>query len=216
MPTVGFNIDSFTAAVAQRGLLGTNLFMAYFPVPPGMLGRGAESTFLEVAREMNLWCDSASIPEVFFNTVDVRRYGFGPTEKVVTNAVFNDVPLTFRVDARARTWQFFREWMMLGQNFNASRGIDPAQPTGNISGQRVGTYESGYIEDVATNVIISAFNDHGDETLRVVLRQAYPVAVSPMMFDWGDRNGLAKFTAVFTMMDWYHDFDTPSITPPLP
>jgi hypothetical protein len=176
-----------------------------------MQGRGGEATFTEVAREMNLWCDSGAIPEIFYNTVDVRRYGFGPTEKVATNAVFQDMPLTFLVDANARTWQFFREWVLMVQNFNASNGIDPINPTGNISGQRIGTYESGYMEDIATNVVVSAFSDDGTERVRTVLRQAWPVAVSPIKLGWGDKSNLAKFTAVFTMMDWYHDFDTPAV-----
>lgn len=200
---VGFNIDAFRAIVARRGLFQNNLFMAYFPVPYGMLGRGGEKDFTDTAREMNMWCESTSIPEVFVRTIDIRRQGYGPTEKIATNPEFKDVSLTFMADADARNWGFFREWMMMVSNFNGSRGATAT--LGQVGAVRTPVYELGYIDDIATNVAISAFSNDGTERLRIILRQAYPIGVSEMKLGWGDKGDVAKFTVLFTMADWYND-----------
>lgn len=210
-PVRGFNVSAFKSNLKRRGLMGTNLFMAYFPIPSGMNNRGNTSTmFTDVAREMNLWCDGGSIPEVFLNTINVRRFGYGPTNKQPTHPVFKDLPLTFLVDANANTWRFFHEWMSLVTNFNTENGV--IQQNGNISGIRYPAYETGYFEDFATNVAISAFSDDGSERMRIILNQAWPIGLSEITLGWGDKSNIARFTVLFNMIDWYDNTD-PAFSP---
>lgn len=207
---IGFNISAFMANVAERGLISTSKFMAYFPLPPGMLNRDNTAAYSEVAREINMWCDGASIPGVFSQGPEIRQSGYGPTEKRAISAVFPDVDLTFIVDASSRNWHLFRSWMNLKHNYDGAKGL--YQST-SFAGRNPMSYgEIAFPEDYLTNVIISQFSDDGTEQSRVILRDAHPVAVSPMKLSWKDDQQIGRFSATIAMTDWYFDFEAVSNT----
>lgn len=214
-------MDAFVSAVGQRGVLRTNKHMAFFTLPLGLRGpRGDAATSDSVARDINMWCDSASLPGVQFENTRVRRYGYGPNRTRPLAPAFQDVALTFIADAKGLNWYFFRNWFLSVGNFDSrngvSDGVAPADATVLSGNNPYDTYEVGYEEDYITNLYVSAFDDAGNEIIRAVYQDAYPTALSDIQMDWGDDGKIAKFAVSFTYLDWFVDTDlraVPRATP---
>ena len=199
---VGFNIDAFRTAIAGKGLLKQNKFMVWFPLPSGIVNNSVALPFMDgVAREINMWCDASEIPSVVTQLQNFRRYGYGPFERRPTTQVFSDITLSFIVDAKANIWYFFKHWSNLVANFEARDGITTSA-SGFAGNNPYDPYEIGFKDDYATNMILSVFNDAGDEVLRIILKEAFPIGMGSIRTDWA-AEGVSKLQVTFSFLDWY-------------
>lgn len=193
----GFNVENFRSAVSRKGMMKTNKFFVRMYAPRGMAGTSLPTT----ARTLEFWCESTNIPGVSLNVTEVRRYGYGNIEKKPYVSQNNDVTMSFFGDADGVIWSYFQQWLRLIVNYDMRSGINTA--TGLIAGQT--PFKLAYKEDYAVDIHLSVFNDIGEETIHVVLREAYPIFVGDVQLNWGDTNNIMRIPVTFAVYDWYND-----------
>jgi hypothetical protein len=197
----GFNIKDFASHMNANGLMRNNKFLVRMPYPQGFDNVPA---LKESSRYVELWCDSTAIPGVNIKTAETRRYGYGPVEKFGSVASFNGVTLTFIADKNAKVHYFFHNWTKLISNYDVRTG-DFSRQSG-IGSQR--PYEISYKNTYVSNVEIIVFDDNGKQTMKVVLRHAYPTAIGDIQLNWSDTNDFVKIPVSFTFTDFYIEYYT--------
>jgi hypothetical protein len=99
---MAFNIDEFKAHLDEVGDLPLNKYFVSIPLPKVMLNgsftvdSSTELDLQKVGRMIEFGAEEAQLPGVQIQTNQVQRYGIGPTQKSPNNALFTDVPMTFR------------------------------------------------------------------------------------------------------------------------
>jgi hypothetical protein len=137
------------------------------------------------------------------STNEIRRYGYGNVEKRPYVAINNDVSLSFLSDSNADVWTFFQQWIRMIVNYDMRHGIyNPAKNNGVLKGQK--PFELGYKYEYCSDVEVIVFNEQGKETLKVILREAYPTFVGDVQLNWGDTNSIARIPVTLTVYDWYN------------
>lgn len=203
---MAFNVNELSAEVAKNGIMRNNKFLVTFPMPLSLRGTTGFSQLTDTNRVLSLYCEGSNLPGIALLMEEVRRYGYGPNEKKPYAPIFTDVNLTFRGDASGNIWTFMNAWMKCSVNYE-SRG-DFTTPSGPISNQypnEVGyKYDPSNNEGYATDTTISMFNDIGDETIRVVLREAFPIFVGDIPLNWSARSDYMKIPVTLSFFDWYN------------
>ena len=198
-----FSVDKVKAEIRSSGVLRSNKFDVTIPVPRGLVGTPTSESILATGRVISLYGESAQIPGVAALTHDVRRYGYGPTEKKPVGPLFTDWPVVFRSDASGEVHDFFRQWvrLILNQEVGGPQGTGTfGSVTGPIQGQRVN--ELAYKEDYAVDAAVTAYADNGSASIVVILRDCYPIHVGDAITDWSRANDYLRFPVTFTYFDW--------------
>lgn len=195
-----FDIEKFKSSVVKHsGLMRNNKFIVRF-VPPLMLS-GFSSEF----QDMELMCESTAIPGVNMITHDVRRYGYGPTEKRPTTHSFTDLSLNFLMTNDSFPYRMMHQWISIISPFNMNNGI---------SNNDQGTapfllrYKSQYITDLRIKLFTgqgqsedSSNQDNPYVGLELVYREAFPLAINEMSASWGLKNEHQRVGIVFSYTD---------------
>ena len=190
-------------------------FTVVFPTPKGLVG-GKDWTFINEATEyLQFKIDSATAPGVDFSLHSVRRYGYGPIEKKPWAPLFNECQLSVMCGGEGEEWTFFRRWTNLIINYHRGQNIVAMTSGGNgitnddpfkVSGKyNQDVYEAAYKDDYMVDFAIMAFRDDGTEVLRTILREAYPISVTPLRYDWSDGSKVQRFNVLMTYIDHYQD-----------
>jgi hypothetical protein len=190
-----FDINEFRSVVyAFEGFQKINKFLVRFPVPP-CIG----NVVLPVVRSLEFFCQSIDLPGVQAAQRPVVRYGYGVAEKKPMFVGFSDVMLSFLADGNHYNLMFFQWWMNSIFNFNFSRTINDVVET---SGYDTHLYELAYAPEYKVEVEILLWDEHGKETLRMVLRDCYPSAIIDQKMDM-ETGQFMKMVVMFCFTDWY-------------
>lgn len=168
--------------------------------PPAGLGNltrspGSGHTFLTYRT------DSFATPGIGLNTTDIRRYGYGPTEKKPSGVTYQDVTFNYILDASYNQHSFFYNWL----NMIVSHSVGPASSDQNFKG--MGSYEVGYKEKYASTIEIYSFDDRFDNAVTdgrniVMLHQAYPISIGDIQYNWAGVDSLIRLPVTFTYQYW--------------
>lgn len=194
----GFNIANFTSHLNANGILRNNKFFVRMPYPIGFNGN---SDLKNTARYVELWCDSSNLPGVSLQTTQIRRYGYGVTEKRPVSASFNNVSMTFMGDSKGAMHSFFYNWINMIHNFDVRDGDMKNFKSRGTGSSR--SYELAYKDNYITDISIHVFKENTDEIIKVVLRDAYPTDMGDIQLNWNDTNDYMKIPVAFTYTDWY-------------
>lgn len=175
-----------------------------------------------ILRSMMFLCESAELPGRGFNADEARYYG--PSFKLPSQVVYQDVQLTFFVRNNMFEREFFDAWL---------NAINPKS-----------TYDFNYRDEYATQIHIWQFtevakqvttsdgtaggSDSAGETgssstslkrdarYRATLEKAYPVNVAQLPVNWAEDN-FHRLQVTFTYTHWrtYAEQNAPSISPVL-
>lgn len=202
MARAGFNVNNFLARIAENGVQKNNKFLVRFPLPQGLFTTGGQAQFMNTARDLEYWCDSASIPGVALLTHSVLRYGYGTSEKKPYAIQFSDANFTFLADGKTAIWTLFQQWINRTIKYSVPDGFAADSATS-------GSYEVAYRGDYTVDINVLAFNEVGDVTMNIVLREAFPIFVGEMPLNMAD-GSLAHVPVTFAFNDWYNNaFVTP-------
>ena len=144
--TERFNINTFKSEFNRSGIVRTHSYLVTF----GRFNTTSStakpiSDFLDNESEMiPMRCDSAILPGVrLLKDETIRRYGYGPIERVPYAVQFNDITLNCVVDKDAKILDFFNQWMKMIVNFDSAGGRDMQTPNrqGDLTFE---PYEMGY------------------------------------------------------------------------
>lgn len=202
-----FNISEFQSQIATRGFLPSNKFQMTFNLPPAFSRQEADfPRYNSMVRDIGLWVDATTVPAMMLQTQEVRRYGYGATEKRPIVPVFGDVQLRIIADGAGMTWELFRRWIQKVNNSDSQVGMN-RQPglttTEQARGVPMNAYESSYPTDYTTSLVLSVYNAVGGEQKRIIMNQSFPSALSPMELGWDNNNNLCRFSVNLSMQDWY-------------
>lgn len=207
-----FNINTFKAEINANEILPTNSFLVTLaPFKLNSNASGHLTRFMnDSASTFVMRCDSAVLPSIRLNTDDnVRRYGYGPVERVAHSVQFNEIVLTWIVDGKAKIVQFFNNWMHSIVNFNSKGGAD-------MHGERYSyrvpfsPYEVGYKDDYANSkMTIFVYDKTFDKVMEYSLYDIFPVGINEIPVSWSDTDSMMKFSVSFVFTDM--SIDTPMI-----
>ena len=181
-----FNIARFSAHINDRGTLQTNKFIVRMR-PPFMLGT---NTVIDPSIEYR--ANSVKIPGVDLETQNVSRYGVGPSQKFPTNVNFTDVDINFVDMNNNAFWKYFAKWM---------NGI--FDYTGRSGGSQP-SYKVEYKKYYETDIQIFVFDNAGNQTNAIILKEAFPISLSDVSLSWSENNRLYEFSVRFAFKEWFY------------
>lgn len=206
----GFNIQTFNAYIAEKGLQRSSKFLVRMYIPPLMQGDPILSNSLKL---IEFYCMAATFPGYTLALHENLRYSHGPTEKKPFGPMFSDLTCVFLGDAQGHINKFFQTWMTCMVNKDMRDGVEygPGQaPSGTIKAHGIGSrpidqFEVAYKIDYATTIEVITFADYGARSNRAVLLEAYPVRVEDAQLNWGEKVNILPVQVTFSFLTWHID-----------
>jgi len=200
------NIRNFTASINDKGVLKNNRFEAQFGFG---LGSYMSSSSALDSGLITIRCDSATLPGVAFATADgPPRLGYGPVEKHPYNPLFDDLTLTFMVDAGGQIHKMFYDWIGSIVNFEGygARTLDKAAT---INPTPAKAYEVGYRDKYAATLTLRIMNVTNNRPITFTAYNVFPMALPQMSMNWSEGDVL-RLNIPFAYTDFtvnYADFN---------
>lgn len=169
---------------------------AYYYVeiaPPKML-RGESQN----ARTLAFLTESTNLPGVSLNTSDIRRYGYGPTERKPYAPTFVDLSMSFYVDAAGLVQSFFYKWMNGIVRFEST--MNGSQAIVNNTAMR--PFEVNYKEEYESDIIITTVDEANNDIINVRLTKAFPVFFGDISLGWSDSDSISRLPITFSYYNW--------------
>lgn len=199
----GFNIDNFRAYNNLYGNLRNNKFIMEIPMIPALTNVLSSNTKIgakNIARYLELACDTVNFPSTGVDLYSLKRYGYGPIERKPVSPTFPNVQATFLSDDSAYIMTYFQEWMKIIANYDHSQPT--SSNTGNIGGTGVAPFELGFKDDYACDIKLRVYSVEGKQVKAINMRQAFPVQIGDISLSWSNQNEIAKIPVAFTFHDW--------------
>lgn len=195
---MSFNINDFSAQINKHGLAQTNLFLVRITPPSGFTGISDDNTDednsveLNLARELEFFCRSVTLPELDTQTVDYQKQAFGAITRRPQSIQFPILPTVFMVDSNFAILKFFHRWMQKIINYDTSSGpisaVDGALP-----------FEMGYKRDYATTIEIIVYSFQSESiTYTYKMSGAYPIQVGNITEAWEAQGEIMTLPVGFT------------------
>lgn len=195
---MAFNINEFSSQINKHGLAQTNLFLVRILPPPGFTGisdgndNEDNSTSLNLARELEFFCRTVTLPELDVQTVDYQKQSFGAITRRPQSMQFPVLPTVFMVDSNFAVMKFFHRWMQKVINYDTSAGpiseVDGALP-----------FEMGYKRDYATTIEIIVYSFQSESiTYTYKMSGAYPIQVGNITEAWEANGEIMTLPVGFT------------------
>lgn len=215
-----FQISNFRSSIERNGVLRANRYVAFFRPPEYLKDQIAQYGYQDGL--ISLRCEAAQLPGVNLTTIDQPRIGWGPTEGVPHNLSYNDISLTFLLDAQTKIHRLFYDWMNTIVNFQGSRGQSSLNKGWRVGSLDTYAYEVGYKELYTTDIDITVYDNYsggGDAAessptvegnnpvMTVRMYRAYPKGLPNIDLSWGADNELVRMPIPFGFSDFsinYH------------
>lgn len=201
-----FKINEFMSEINKRGVMKTNLFNVMIAMPKCMRTRSKNPERSEI---LSLRCSAAPIPGVSLLGTDIQKYGYGLSERFVTNAAVGDINLEFILDQKFVA-DFFEEWTLGIADYSRLKSMDYEAKISDgvlVSGRR--PYFVNYKSNYTTTILINVYDETAERIKTVELTEAFPVGISPIQLSWDDQNRIAKMVVKFHYRDIiYHYLDS--------
>lgn len=188
------DISKFISQVKTRGLARPSHFIVTLNVPPTLsISERKEALGGDTKRYpemMALLCKSAQLPGLTYATNQVRT--FGEPLELPYEKIYDNLSLTFYVDANMEVKSFFDQWMDSIQLFS-NKGFE-------------------FYDNYKTTIMIDVLNmgDHvstdtgsGKEhkVYSVLLNEAYPKSIQAIELDY-ENSGVMLLTVNFQYRNW--------------
>lgn len=196
-----FDISSFRAEINKNEIQPTHSYLVTFA--PFRLGSEANVPLTEFVRynadKLILRCETVMLPTVqVLEEETVRRYGYGPVEKVPYGMQFNDLGLTWLVDRRSELIDFFYQWMNTIVMYETSGGSGLIN-TSNRSGldQYLG-YEVGYKDEYTCPLVrVRVYDRELNTVTEYIFYDVFPMNIQSQNLAWSQENEAQKLTVTF-------------------
>ena len=186
-PSTNSKYNNFLAEIRANSVARTNLFEVTI-TPPAIL-TGSTSTVNKIA----LYAEGAQLPGLFLQTAELKRFGFGPNEKVPYAIQTNATTINFIGDGKGELYKFFYRWLQ-----GIVRGdYDPS--TESVSQNGLTAYEVEFKERYKCQMIITTFNEQGTPVLEYQLTDAFPVNIADVALNWNE-GGMMQFSVQFEFL----------------
>ena len=171
----------------MNGAARPSHFYVDIPAPRAMMGAAGSNS--ATVKNIPFLAESSSLPGVLLDTTQIKRYGFGPSEKKPYGATFVDVNMSFFGDGNYDVHRFFYSWLNKIVVFAKS-------PT------EANAFEVNYKEDYQTDIKITALDETGNTVTIITLVNAYPIFLGDIPLSWSDTDSFVKIPVGFTYQYW--------------
>lgn len=211
-----FSVDEFKANFLDVGLVTPSNFLVKF-TPPAPIS----STYADVA----YLCGATRLPGMRVATTSLRRHNYGNVIKMPYDTMFEDIELTFYVDAsQAKSLDLFHQWIRniidVGRDF----------ATGSRNKTNFVSYRNDYICPELKIYIVSQLaglqnpepfpsksGSNGETAtpdtagnppaelstgnyaiVECTLYDVFPIQISDIVLDWGESDNFARINVTFS------------------
>ena len=196
-----FNINSFRSEVINNDILPSHSYLVTFaPFRAGYDENKLLTSFvIEKRNTLMMRCESIILPTPsLLEEENIRRYGYGPVEKVPYGVQFSDVSMTWLVDSNSEIIEFMHRWMntiVMHDSPNANMAQSSEKRPG-LEGYR--PFEVGY-KDAYTNPVVRVYvyNRQQQVVTEYELFDVFPMNIQSMNLAWSDENQMQKLTVNF-------------------
>jgi len=212
-----FNIANFKSGIEQHGVVRNNRFIAFFALPTALQPLQAQYGYENQLISMR--CETAQLPGLNLTTIDQPRIGFGPVETIPHNLVFDDVTLTFILDAQTKLHKLFYDWFNVIVNFPGSRGQSALDVPYTIGNKQSRAFEVGYKSDFRTDIVITVYDNYQGPTegpgaveygnnpiLTVKMFNAYPKTLPTQDLSWATNDEIMRMSVPFSYTDFIVEY----------
>lgn len=212
-----FSISNFKSSVEKHGVMRNNRFIAFFNLPPALEPLRTQYGYEDAL--LSLRCETAQLPGLNVTTIDQPRIGFGPTESIPHNLVYDDITLTFMLDAQTKIHKLFYDWMNVIVNFQGSRGQSTLDKQYTIGEKQSRAYEVGYKSDFKTDIVVTVYDNYQGPTesegpveygnnpiLTVKMFNAYPKTLPTQDLSWASNDEVMRMAIPFSYTDFVVEY----------
>lgn len=196
-----FNINSFRSEIINNDALPSHSYLVTFS--PFRLGFAENQPLTDfVVNKRNtlvMRCENIILPTPsLLEEENIRRYGYGPVEKIPYGVQFSDVAITWLVDKKSEIIDFMHQWMNTivmhdSPNANMSQSTGFRKGLGDYNPFEVG-YKDGYANPI---VRIYVYNRQNETVTEYEMYDVFPMNIQSMNLAWADENQLQRLTVNF-------------------
>jgi hypothetical protein len=186
-PSASGKLSNFIAEIRSSGIARSNLFEVEIAAPRILAGNPTTAI-------IPLYGCDASLPGAYLQTLDNKRFGIGPNEKLPYSVQYNDIGLSFIGDGQGSLYKFFYRWI-----HGTVRG-DAHIISNDVSAAGLSPYEVEFKENYRTSVVIRTFDEQQKKILEYHLMEAYPIWLGEIPLSWSGSDDLQKFPVAFTYL----------------
>lgn len=176
----------------KNGLARQNRFYVTITAPKVMGGR------TEDARDISFLAESTNLPGVSLASTEVRRIGYGPTERFPYAPIFVDTNMSFLGDNTGTVHNFFTEWMNSVLRFD-SHHLEATGRTG------LDSYEVEYKDQYCVDIKITCVDEMNQKIMQFTLVDAWPIFLGDVGLGWGAVDDVMRIPVTFTFVRWYKE-----------
>lgn len=197
-----FDINSFRSEIIKNDVLPSHSYLVTFA--PFRAGVGKEvgplTDFVVNKRNtLMMRCENVVLPTPsLLEEENIRRYGYGPVEKVPYGVQFSDVSITWLVDKNSEIIDFMHQWMntivmhdspntLMSYGAPTRPGLDAYAP-----------FEVGYKDAYANPIVrVYVYNRQQQIVTEYEMYDVFPMNIQSMNLSWSDENQVQKLTVTF-------------------
>lgn len=192
-----FNLNGFKQNINKGGVLKASRYEVQLGIPQYLQSRWAN-----FGDTLSFRCEATRLPGMQFASADgPPRLGYGPLERHPYNVNYEEISLTFIMDARTEVHKFFYDWCNSIFNFKGKGGTAAQEGGGPSAINNALVYEVGYKKKYSVDMDINVYKDTGKLTMSAKLFQAFPMAMPAIPMSWNDSE-IVKLTIPFTYLDF--------------
>ena len=195
-----FDINSFRSEMLFNDVLPSHSYLVTFA--PFRLNYGENVPLTRFVSEkrntLMMRCENIVLPSpALLEEENIRRYGYGPVEKIPYGVQFGDVTMTWVVDKNSEIIDFFHQWMntiVMHDSKNAAIGPGTTRP--GLANYR--PFEVGYKDSYANPIVrIYVYNRQQETVTEYEMYDVFPMNIQAMNLSWTDENQIQKLTVTF-------------------
>ena len=193
-------LNDFMASINNDGILKSNkhlVTISFNSAAPGsvahyMTRRAYKGVDKQKEKDLfSLRCEEIQLPGVYLASADgPPRLGYGPMERRPYGANFEDLVLTFIVDAESRVHQMMFDWVNSIVNFQSKGLAAPELRAGPLREGGGQSYEVGYRDNYAATIDItvyqqgSAVDGEKLKAMKITCYNAFPMGFPSIGMNW--------------------------------
>jgi len=199
-----FDIDTFRAEMKQGEIVPTHSFLVTFS-KFGIDSPTASPLSRFIDNDSSLLamrCDNAILPGVrLLKDETVRRYGYGPIERVPYSVQYNDITLNWILDRRGKVLDFFNQWLRMISNFD-SHGTRDMRTETTVGSLSMAPYEVGYKDHyTCPKMTIYVYDHQSDRVVIYEIYDVFPSAINDVPVSWAEQDTALRYSIEFSYTD---------------
>lgn len=196
-----FDINSFRSELIENDVLPSHSYLVTFAQFRSGVGPevGPLNDFVINKRNtLMMRCENVVLPTPsLLEEENIRRYGYGPVEKIPYGVQFSDVTITWLVDKNSELIDFMHQWMNTIVMHDAPNTV--MTPGSSRNGlENYAPFEVGYKDSYANPIVrIYVYNRQQQVVTEYEMYDVFPMNIQSMNLSWADENQVQKLTVTF-------------------